>query len=250
MKLTNRQRKIINAVVKEYVKSAHPVSSKLLKKKYKFEVSPATLRNEMKELTDKGYLFQPHTSAGRVPADKSYRFFVNHFLEKEFQNKKREQPKKKEDVFEMSQEFEKEVKDIHKFVRTLTKKLAHFSSSLAICYLLEEEIMLREGWNEIFKEPEFKNSDFSSQFIDMVDILEKSFEDLPFENGRYDRIKIYIGKEVPFSKKSEFSVIVSRCSFSKIQEGFLTLLGPKRMAYPKNISLMNSVIKLLEEKTE
>ena len=64
-------------IVKEYIDSAEPVSSQLLEKKYDFDISPATIRIEMQKLTDKGFLLQPHTSAGRIPSDKGYRFYVD-----------------------------------------------------------------------------------------------------------------------------------------------------------------------------
>ncbi len=77
MTITERQEKILNKVLQEYIKSAQPVSSQLLEKKYDFGISPATIRIEMQKLTDKGFLYQPHTSAGRVPTDKGYRLFVD-----------------------------------------------------------------------------------------------------------------------------------------------------------------------------
>jgi len=71
-----RQKQILEAVVKEYIDTAQPVSSKVLCKKYKLGVSSATIRAEMKRLEQQGYLYQPHTSAGRIPAEKGYRFFI------------------------------------------------------------------------------------------------------------------------------------------------------------------------------
>jgi len=73
-KLTDRQQKILELVIKEYVNNPRPVSSKLLARK--LGLSSATLRNEMMELESRGYLNQPHTSAGRIPTEKAYRFFI------------------------------------------------------------------------------------------------------------------------------------------------------------------------------
>ena len=78
--LTKRQQKILNAVIKEYVETGEPVSSQLLEKKHDFGIGSAMIRIEMQKLTDKGYLLQPHTSAGRMPTDKSYRFLVDNLL--------------------------------------------------------------------------------------------------------------------------------------------------------------------------
>lgn len=76
--LTNRQKLILDAVVEDYVRSAEPVGSRTLSKHGDITFSPATIRNEMADLEDMGYLDQPHTSAGRIPSQKGYRFYVDH----------------------------------------------------------------------------------------------------------------------------------------------------------------------------
>jgi len=76
MAITERQEKILNALVREYICRAEPVSSKLLKQKAGLDVSPATIRNEFQKLTKSGYIQQPHTSAGRIPTKKAYKYFA------------------------------------------------------------------------------------------------------------------------------------------------------------------------------
>lgn len=78
-----RTRKVLKALVQDYIKTAEPVSSKALAASYGLGVSPATIRNVMAELESLGYLVQPHTSAGRVPTEKSFRFYVDSLLELE-----------------------------------------------------------------------------------------------------------------------------------------------------------------------
>src|SRR5579862_4735440 len=73
--MTDRQQKILHAIVEQYAEVASPVGSSLLAKV--FNVSSATIRAEMVELEKLGYIHQPHTSAGRIPTDKGYRFYVN-----------------------------------------------------------------------------------------------------------------------------------------------------------------------------
>lgn len=82
MELSERKLKILQAIISDYVKSAEPVGSRTLSKKYELGVSPATIRNEMADLEEMGYLTHPHTSAGRVPSDKAYRLYVNALMEK------------------------------------------------------------------------------------------------------------------------------------------------------------------------
>ena len=75
--LTDRQEEILNALIREYISGAEPISSKLLKEKANLDVSPATIRNDFQELTEAGYIAQPHTSAGRIPTEKAYKYFVD-----------------------------------------------------------------------------------------------------------------------------------------------------------------------------
>ncbi|GAB6084828.1 heat-inducible transcriptional repressor HrcA [Alkaliphilus crotonatoxidans] len=81
MRLNERKLKILQAIVQDYIQTAEPVGSRTLTKRYNLGVSPATIRNEMADLEDLGYLTQPHTSAGRIPSDKAYRFYVDYLLE-------------------------------------------------------------------------------------------------------------------------------------------------------------------------
>lgn len=82
-KLTERQKLILGLVVQEYVESAQPVGSKHLMQNYRLDVSSATIRNEMAELTESGFLRQPHTSAGRVPTEEGFRFFVGELMHRQ-----------------------------------------------------------------------------------------------------------------------------------------------------------------------
>ncbi len=77
MELEDRVKAILNAIVDSYIQTAEPVGSRTLSKHLGLGLSPATIRNVMADLTDQGYLEQPHTSAGRIPTDKAYRFFVD-----------------------------------------------------------------------------------------------------------------------------------------------------------------------------
>lgn len=81
--LTNRQEKLLNFLVKEYIDTAEPVGSLALKKVCDLDVSGATIRNDLQVLAEEGYITQPHTSAGRVPTKKAYKYFADRFEAKE-----------------------------------------------------------------------------------------------------------------------------------------------------------------------
>ena len=82
MELTERKLKILQAIIGDYVRTAEPVGSRTLARKFNNAISPATIRNEMSDLEEMGYLTHPHTSAGRVPSDKAYRLYVNSMMNK------------------------------------------------------------------------------------------------------------------------------------------------------------------------
>jgi len=229
MVLTQRQGEILNRIVDGYIISKIPISSKLLAKKCKFGIQPSTIRIEMQKLTDMGYLTQPYTSAGRIPTDKGYRFYVNNL-----------KPKSAKRGFSP---IEREIDDSFKFLQDLTKKIAELTSNLALTYFPEEDIFFKEGWDEIFKEPEFEDTNLASKFAEMVENMEKEIEE--FEN--FDFPQIFIGKENQLPEAQEFSTIISKIHLPKKKEGVVAILGPKRMDYNKNISLINSLTKLMEK---
>ena len=91
--MTDRDRKILQAIITDYIQTAQPVGSRIVSKKYKMDLSPATIRNVMADLEEMGLLTQPHTSAGRVPTDKAYRFYVDTIL-----NMRRLNPEEKDHI--------------------------------------------------------------------------------------------------------------------------------------------------------
>ena len=82
MELSDRKKRILQAIIDEYMGTAEPVGSRAISKKDDLGLSSATIRNEMADLEEMGFLIQPHTSAGRVPSDTAYRFYVNTMLKR------------------------------------------------------------------------------------------------------------------------------------------------------------------------
>jgi len=115
--LSDRQEKILHSLIREYIDSAEPISSDLLKKRGSLNVSPATIRNELQELTELGYIMQPHTSAGRVPTEKGYKFFVEIIFEQQetpnFINR---------EIQEARQKIEQELMLAQELAKTLQEK--------------------------------------------------------------------------------------------------------------------------------
>jgi heat-inducible transcriptional repressor len=233
--LTKRQQKILNSIIREYIETGEPISSQLLEEKHDFGISSPMIRIEMQKLTDKGYLLQPHTSAGRVPSDKGYRFFVDslmanqNFAQQNFGDLM-------DEIFEEG--------DIFKLANRLTRFIAEETSSLAILNLPERDFVFKEGWEELLKEAESFGKDFFADFAKSIEKFEQDFKDLKVNSG----IKVYIGRESKVPKAKNLSVIYSKCKLPNKEKATLTLVGPKRMDYNKNLSLVQSLNKYLENK--
>jgi transcriptional regulator of heat shock response len=236
--LTERQQKILEIVIRDYIESALPISSKYIEEGYDLGVSPATIRAELYSLIEKGYLYQPHTSSGRVPTDKGYRFFVDLLSEKEI---KRLENKIVKEVRKMREEIEGKIV----FMREFTRLLAHTSSGLTLSYFPTENLLLKEGWKEVLEDPEFDDAGRVRDFIGMVGDFEDNIDSFLLTEKK-DCLRVYIGSEAPFSKKHDFSILVAPCKIMK-KKGMFAILGPKRMAYEKNIHLVESIIKMLQE---
>jgi len=236
--LTDRQKYILEIVIREYIDSALPISSKFIEEEYKLGLSPATIRAELYNLVEKGYLYQPHTSAGRVPTDKGYRFFVDRLSEGEAKYLERQLEK---EIKKMSRGLEDRVR----FIKGLTRYLAESSSSLTVSYFPKEDLILKEGWREVFQDPEFTDMEKVHNFLELVSDFEDNIDSF-FSKEDSCSVRIYIGSESPFTQSSDFSLLMSPCMVKR-KRGLMAIMGPKRMPYEKNIKLVESIIKILEE---
>ena len=122
--LTDRQKFLLTLVIHEYIKTAQPIGSRHLVDRYKLDMSPATVRNEMGLLTERGYLRQPHTSAGRVPTEEGYRYFVGKLIQQTDlpANTRRT----------ISHQFYQSRQDIEQWLRLAASVLAHQSRAASL----------------------------------------------------------------------------------------------------------------------
>jgi len=199
-------------------------------------VSPATIRNEMQDLIERGYLYQPHTSAGRVPTDKGYRFLVDIY---------------KKDMDLIDKRIEREIRKIRKeienelsFVREFTRFMAQSSSKLTISYLKKEGVVMKEGWSFVLSDPEFDDAEKIRGFAKMVSEMEDNIDKLHCGDRS---LKVYIGGESPFNGRHDFAIMISPYFSKRRKKGFFAIMGPKRMDYDKNMRLVSSITKFLRE---
>lgn len=122
--LTERERQILEAVIRSYVETAEPAGSRTISRRFVLGVSPATIRNTMSDLEEKGFLFHPHTSAGRIPTDKAYRVYVDELL--------RVQPLDRVERFQLAQEISAGGFAIESILRRAAQSLGVLTQELGV----------------------------------------------------------------------------------------------------------------------
>ncbi len=137
MNIGDRKQLILQAIIEDYISTAEPVGSRTISKKYLTEISPATIRNEMADLEEMGYIEQPHTSSGRIPSDKGYRIYVNEIL-------------KQQKIIEMHQEFIKTeffdtLGEIDRLIKHASKLLSQLTNytSIAMAPQMKSAVLKR-----------------------------------------------------------------------------------------------------------
>ena len=138
---TERDRKVLQAIIRDYIQTAQPVGSRIISKKYQMGLSPATIRNVMADLEEMGFLLQPHTSAGRVPTDRAYRFYVDTIL-----NLRRLTPEERGQI--ESSLIPEEVQDVNEIMKRASHLLSLLSRQTGV-------VLAPRFGSKIFKHIEF-----------------------------------------------------------------------------------------------
>lgn len=221
------------------MKTAKPVGSSLVSKKGSFGVSPATIRSEMNELEKAGYLAQLHTSGGRMPTDKAYRFYVNSLIEN--QKKLDLRSDYKNQVKKAFRDMPSDPAEINKLV---ARVLANLSENLVITGISQDKDFFKKGLVSLFENPEFREfkeafqlAKFFEEFEGMFQFIEREFfNTLGMPRGV--PVQIMIGRESPFRQIQHETVMCAKYGLPGNCVGSLTLVGPTRMDYEKNIALI------------
>lgn len=119
MKMNDRKKKVLQAIIHDYIQTAEPVGSRTISKKYNLKVSPATIRNEMSDLEEMGLIEQPHTSAGRIPSNSGYRYYVDCLMEKQVLSEAEE--------YEIEEQLTQKIKQIEDVIQVTSRLLSDFT---------------------------------------------------------------------------------------------------------------------------
>ncbi len=231
--MNERQVKILAAVVREYTKTGLPISSAALSQE--FGVSSATLRADMAELEAEGVLYQPHTSAGRIPTDEGFRYFVEHIMpERELSRSEQQQ---------LQKELLKLKAQNTRLMRTTAKLLSTVGNCAAVMVNAKTGEVSEFGLRNLLANADKDNIDDLCKIAETLDYIDERCDTLMRELPDGET-QIFIGEENPISRAKNYSMVVSKYEKNG-EEGLIALIGPKNMKYDKNKSLIDYVKKFL-----
>lgn len=235
--MTDRQRQILNAIVEQYAEVASPVGSNLLAKV--FGVSSATIRAEMAELERLGYIAQPHTSAGRIPTDKGYRFYVNSLSEDRDAGEVRSLTERRAERALAARVAQGGVPE--RTIRNAVDTLVELTHNLGLATIGNQLYM--SGLSNLFGQPEFINGMQVRQVAQLLDNLEPWLR----EAALNEPLSVYIGQENPIGRSAGCSLIISRFRGPFSDRSYIGVLGPTRQSYRDVMALVRRTGEELED---
>jgi transcriptional regulator of heat shock response len=238
-----RKKEVLLAAIELYLNHAQPVSSEVLRKNRRLDVSSATVRHVLSELEDIGLLTHPHTSAGRVPTDEGYRYYLNVLMKKKKLDK--------DEVGFINKIFELKVCQLDDLLRETSRMLSDFTHYTSLVYLQDDEdqTVILEGLRHLLEHPEFRGDlEHVRRIMQALETREVLFDLI---NRHFiEKTHVYIGKECKYAPMESCSVIVARYGESKKRRGKLAVIGPRRMAYDEVIPLLDYLSEAVAEQIE
>ena len=234
--MTDRQMKLLGVIIEQYAEIAVPVGSVTLAKL--FGVSSATIRSEMARLEDLGFITQPHTSAGRIPTDQGYRFYVNQIS-----------AEREAAIPELSDRVTRGIDArvatqgdrTDRAIRSAVDSLVELTHNLGLATIGDQ--LYTNGMGNLFSQPEFASSLHVQQIARLLDNLEPWLR----EAAPNEPLSVYIGSENPIGKTSEATLIISRFRSPYSDHSYIGVLGPTRQDYARVMRLVRHTGAMLEE---
>lgn len=270
--LTKRQSAILTALIERYVRGGKPVSSSELCTTSGFDMSPATMRNELKVLDETGYISSPHTSAGRVPTDVGYRYYVSHLLQKPVSAETSMRPSEievfKQRLNALEHQIDVQTKIMARLVAELTKDMA---------FMIEgPDHVEPAGFAQLLEKQEFQDPEHARAIAAIVDEPEKFWRSIvehtmksgskkgsqKVQKGETREIvttsheltapdgdvQVFIGPEAGLTSM-DASLVVASYVTPTGEKGAIAVLGSTRMNYARNVSVVRMLSKLLSSGT-
>lgn len=220
--LDERKSALLSQIIEEFVACAEPIGSRMIVDKYEWDVSPATVRSEMSELEEEGYTTHPHTSAGRMPTEKGYQWYVSTLDTSSIRVPARLNQRLEETASGTSGQEK---------IKKLAREIAEIATNAVVVGFGKNDSYYT-GLSYLFSQPEFKDINLVRTFSEILDQLDDALTKV-VENAGEETV-VAIGKRNPFGSECSFvsgKLGVGGCVFG--------ILGPLRMDYKRNIGLIN-----------
>jgi len=221
--LSQRQEQLLDRIIVEYVKTAEPVGSQFLVEECKLDVSPATVRNEMRSLEELGFLTHPHTSSGRIPTETGYRYYIEHIMQVDPLAKKEHDAIRA--CFADSDDKQSAVKQTAKYIAE------HVSNAVIIAF--GQHTLYYTGMSYLFAQPEFRDVSYMIEASSVFD----QFEDrIPyvFDMFASGDTRIFVGSQNPLGQKT--SIIATR-----VDDMWYAILSPLRVDYARAYAFVSDI---------
>lgn len=234
--MTPRQAKLLNAIIDDFIETANAVGSVTLSHKHRLGVSPATIRNEMANLVELGYLDKPHSSSGRVPTNMAFRYLIENILSPEDLEVETES-----NIYE--QLFQIRF-DLEALIHKALTQLATHTHNVALLALGER--VYYTGLSNIVEHPEFNEQENLKTILSLLDNY--SFLVKRFENYKGQRkTRVLVGEDIGGEAFHNFAVVFSDIQLHADKKGYVAVLGPNRMEYAKVIPVVSFISETLNK---
>lgn len=229
---------VLGIVVNEYIKTINPVSSGFIAHEYLSNLSSATIRNILAELEEQGFLCHPHTSAGRIPTQEGYRYYVDYLMN--------EINLLEEEKTRIKREYARDVSDLEAILQKTSDVISDLTQYTSIVSV--------DGWNQRFFSKgtrfvvEYPFDPDVDKIRNILAALEEKGRLLEILNRNLERkIKIYIGHEMAWTNVENCSLAVSRYQAENGTSGRIAVLGPLHMNYQRVVSTLDYFSSLMNE---
>jgi len=220
--MNERQENLLKDIIVEFYHTAQPVGSSLLVQKYYSNLSSATIRNEMAVLEQEGYIIQPYTSAGRIPSEKGYDYYLNNLIQEEkLISSKRSVIDKALEILESRDK-----------IKSLAKAIAAISEE-AVFVAFDRNDFYYTGISNILAKPEFHRQDLILNISKVIDHFDEVLENI-FHQIDED-INILVGTHNPFSQSCATLMAKYQSEDTNLLVG---ILGPMRINYVENKAIL------------
>lgn len=223
---------IFKCIVEAYIQTAEPVGSRTVSRMYAEGLSPASIRNVMADLEEMGYIQQPHTSAGRIPTARGYRYYVDRMIPGD--------AKRSAEIPDTHEALSRAASDVEDVAETAAQLLAELTQNAGMAFVRNpsRDRLYVDGARHVFGQPEFSDIQRAQALLRALEIKRALMEFL--EKDIHDEdTHIYIGEEISCEGLRETSMVVKRYTFHGRPIGCLAVIGPTRMRYDRTVGIVS-----------